>query len=148
MDMPVQDEESMPIQEDFPAESALSNAVTPAKDRMLDEVDDNISIVSSSQEKRRRANFTSPTYRQQEVARCGDADDSLVMSPSAMPKVTPVATLKTTSQVMPRVTPQSSPGRPTLSTSALWGLTRAGTSSSPIGWGRELLPLPDSTTWM
>ena len=68
--MPVQDEDSMPIQEDFPAESALSNAVTLAKDRMLDEVDDNVSIVSSSMEKRWRANFTSPTYRY----RCGDAD--------------------------------------------------------------------------
>ena len=50
-DMPVQDKDSMPIQEDFLAESAQSNVVTPAEDHMLDEVDDNVSTVSSSQEK-------------------------------------------------------------------------------------------------
>ena len=86
-DTPVQDEDSTPIQEDSPTETAQSNAVTPAKDCMLDEVDDNISIMSSSQEKQWKAKFTSLTYRQQEVARCGDADDFLVMSPSAMPKL-------------------------------------------------------------
>ena len=51
MDMPIQDEDSTPIQEDFPAESVQSNVVMPDEDCMLDEVDNNISIASSSQEK-------------------------------------------------------------------------------------------------
>ena len=132
-DTPVQDEDSMPVQEDFPAETVQSNAVTPAKDHILDKVDDNVSIASCSQEKQQKANFTSLTYRQQEVAGHGDADDFFVVSPSTTPKVTPVVLPRTMPQVTPRVTPQSSPGRPTPSTPALWGRTRGGASSSPIG---------------
>ena len=111
---PIQDKDSMPIHKDFPAEPAQSNVVTPAEDRMLDEVDDNISIASSSQEKLWKTNFTSPTYQQQEVARRGDADDFLAMSPSTTPKVTLAVSPRTTPQVMPKATPQSSPGHPTL----------------------------------
>ena len=51
MDMHIQDEDSMPVQEDFPAKLVQSNVVTLAEDRMLDEVDDNVSIASSSQKK-------------------------------------------------------------------------------------------------
>ena len=57
MDTPIQDEGSTPVQEDVLAESVQSNVVMPAKDCMLDEVDDNISIASSSQEKWWVANF-------------------------------------------------------------------------------------------
>ena len=108
-DMPVQDEDSTPVQEDLQAELVQSNVVTPAEDRMLDEVDNSVSIASSSQEKWWKANFISLTYWQQEVAGRGDADDFLAMSPSATPKATPVTLLKTTPQAMPKVTPQSSP---------------------------------------
>ena len=52
----------MPIQEETPAESVQSSVVTPAEDCMLDEVDDSVSVVLSSQEKRRMANLTSPSY--------------------------------------------------------------------------------------
>ena len=50
-DTPIQDESTTPIQEDIPAESVQSNVVTAAKDCMLEEVDNNVSVVSSSQEK-------------------------------------------------------------------------------------------------
>ena len=51
MDMPVHDKDSTPVQGDFLAKSVQSNAVTLTEDRMLDEVDDNVSITSSSEEK-------------------------------------------------------------------------------------------------
>ena len=50
-DMPVQDEDSTPVQEDLQAELAQSNVVTPAEDHMLDKVDNSVSIASSSQKK-------------------------------------------------------------------------------------------------
>ena len=50
-DMPIQDENATPILEDVPAESVQSSVVMPAEDHMLDKVDDNVSVVSSSQEK-------------------------------------------------------------------------------------------------
>ena len=50
-DMPIQDETVMPVQKDFSEGSAHSKVVTAEEDRMLDEEDNNVSVVSSSQEK-------------------------------------------------------------------------------------------------
>ena len=49
--MPIQDESVTPVQKDIPGKSAHSNVVTEAEDRMLDEADDNVSVMLSSQEK-------------------------------------------------------------------------------------------------
>ena len=46
-DMPIQDENATLVLEDVPAGSVQSSVVMPAEDRMLDEVDDNISVVLS-----------------------------------------------------------------------------------------------------
>ena len=94
--MPIQDESATPIQEDIPAESAQSNVVMPAKDHMLEEVDDNLSVVSSFQ-----------VYRQEEIADCGDADDF-----SAIPLFMPW----TPSVTPPKVTPQVTPSKCIMST--------------------------------
>ena len=50
-DMPIQDKSVMPVKEDVQTESVQSSAVTPAEDHMLDKVDDNMSVTSSSQER-------------------------------------------------------------------------------------------------
>ena len=47
----MQDESVTPIQKDIPGKSAHSNVVTEAEDHMLDEADDNMSVMSSSEEK-------------------------------------------------------------------------------------------------
>ena len=45
------DKSIMPVKEDVQTESVQSSAVTPAEDHMLDKVDDNMSVTSSSQER-------------------------------------------------------------------------------------------------
>ena len=51
----------MPVQDDTPGDTTMSNMVTEEGNHLLDDEGDNVSIVLS-QEKRRPANFTSPTY--------------------------------------------------------------------------------------
>ena len=80
----------------------------PAKDCMLEEVDDNVSIVSSSQEKRRMASFTSLAYRQEEIADCGDANNFPAIPPF-MPWTPSVTLPKVTPQATPKGMLQSSP---------------------------------------
>ena len=50
-DMPMQDKSITPIQEDISDDPTQFNVVTEAKDHMLDETDDNMSVVSSFQER-------------------------------------------------------------------------------------------------
>ena len=84
------------------------------------------------------ASFTSPVYRQEEIADRGVADDFPAMPPfipwtpsGTPPKVTPQAT--------PKGMPQSSPNQPALHTAALQGCSRGGAMSLPKGRGRGLL---------
>ena len=52
----------------------MSTVVREEENRLLDDEDDNVSMVSS-QGKRRQANFTSPTYHQEELLNRGDVAD-------------------------------------------------------------------------
>ena len=52
----------------------MSTVVTEEENRLLDDEDDNVSVVSSHG-KRWQANFTSPTYHQEELLNRGDVTD-------------------------------------------------------------------------
>ena len=121
---PVQDEETATTGQSEPpvAEEAPSsqNASTP-------------------QSTRRFPTFTSPSYRQEEIASQGDPADMpelLPRTPGTTPKNTPGPSPRTT----PRVTPISSPNRPSPVVSSLRGRHR-GAVNSPSGRGRGT-PLP------
>ena len=67
---PIQDESIMPVQDDTVGNTTMSTVVTEEENHLLD----NVSVVSS-QGKRRQANFTSPTYCQEELLNRGDVTD-------------------------------------------------------------------------
>ena len=80
---------------------------------------------------RRFPTFTSPRYRQEEIASQGgpaDMPELLPRTPGTTPKVTPKPSPKTT----PKAMPQSSPVRPSPTKSVLRGRTR-GAVNSPSG---------------
>ena len=121
---PVQDEETVTTEQSEPpvAEKApmSQNASTP-------------------QSTRRFPTFTSPSYRQEEIASQGDPTDMpelLSRTPGTTPKNTPGPSPRTT----PRITPVSSPNRPSPVVSSLRGRHR-GAVNSPSGRGRGT-PLP------
>ena len=83
--------------------------------------------------------FTSPRYRQEEIASQGDPTDMpelLSRTPGATPKTTP----RPSPGATPRVTPSSSPQRPSPTKPSLRGRQR-GAVNSPSGRGRGT-PLP------
>ena len=83
--------------------------------------------------------FTSPRYRQEEIASQGEPADMpelLSRTPGTTPKVKPKPSPKTTA----RATPQASPERPSLVKSLLRGRTH-GAVNLPSGRGRGT-PLP------
>ena len=88
----------------------MSTVVTEEENHLLDDEDDNVSIVSS-QAKRQQANFTSPMYQQEELLNHGDVADFSLTFPLVLctPSVMPQATLHTTLTVSPRETLQMSP---------------------------------------
>ena len=47
MDTPVQDESVTPVQDDTPRDTTMSNVVTEEENYLLDDEEDNVSIVSS-----------------------------------------------------------------------------------------------------
>ena len=78
--------------------------------------------------------FTSPRYRQEEIASQGEPADMpelLSRMPGTTPKVTPKPSPRTT----PKATPQASPDRPSPVKSSLRGRTR-GAVNTPSGRGR------------
>ena len=83
----------------------MSTVVTEEENRLLDDEDDNVSVVSS-QGKRRQANFTSPMYRQEELLNRGDVAD---FSCSAYTRHHARAMLRTMPTVSARETLQMSP---------------------------------------
>ena len=83
--------------------------------------------VPTPQAPRHFPTFTSPRYRQEEIASQGDLADMpelLPKTPVTTPKVTPKPSPRTT----PKATPQSSPNRPSLAKS-LRGRTRSAVNS-------------------
>ena len=78
---PIQDESITPVQDDTVKNTTMSTMVTEEENHLLDDEDDNISIVSS-QGKRWQANFTSLMYRQEELLNRGDVTDFSPTSPS------------------------------------------------------------------
>ena len=100
----------MPVQDDLIGNATMSTVVTEEENHLLDDEEDNVSVVSS-QGKRRQANFTSPMYHQEELLNHGDVTDFSPTSPFVphMPGVTPRATPCTTLAVSPKETLQLSP---------------------------------------
>ena len=120
---PVQDEETTMTEqlESLPAATSrpIEDAPTPTASRRL-------------------PTFTSPRYRQEEIASQGDLADMpelLPRTPGTTPKVTPKPSPKTT----PKATPQTSPDRPSPIKPSLRGRTR-GAVNSPSGRGTPLPP--------
>ena len=116
---PVQDEETVVTERPEPQVTAeiqtSQNAPTP-------------------QSARRFPTFTSPRYRQEEIASQGDPADMpelLSRTPGTTPKTTPGPSPGTT----PKVTPISSPNRPSPVMSSLRG-RHQGAVNSPSGRGR------------
>ena len=121
---PVQDEET---------------AVTGQPESQLAAVTQPTQNVPTPQGTRRFPTFTSPRYRQEEIASQGDPKDMpelLPRTPGTTPKTTPRPSLGTT----PKVTPMSSPNRPSPVKSSLRG-RQHGAVNSPSGRGRGT-PLP------
>ena len=93
--------------------------------------------VPMSQAKRRFPTFTSPRYRQDEIASWEEPacppgmPELLSRTPGTTPRTTPKPSPKTT----PKTTPQTSPNRPSPCKSSLRGHTR-GAVNSPSGRGR------------
>ena len=77
------------------------------------------------------ASFTSPVYRQEEIAGCGDPDDFPAI-PSFMPWTPSVTPPRVTPQVMPKSTPQLSTNQLMPHTLVLWGCLRERTPSGCI----------------
>ena len=98
--------------------------------------------VPTSQARRSYPTFTSPHYRQEEIAGREEPayppgmPELLSRTPGTTPKTTPKPSPKTT----PKVTPQTSPNRPSPCKSSLRGRAR-GAVNSPSGHGRGM-PLP------
>ena len=67
MDTPVLDESVTPIQDNTADDMTMSNVVTEEENRLLDDKVVNVSI-TLSQGRRQPANFTSLTYRQEELS--------------------------------------------------------------------------------
>ena len=107
---PIQDESITPVQEDTVGNMTMSTMVTEEENCLLDDENDNVSIVSS-QGKRRQDNFTSPMYRQEELQNRGDAANFSSTSPliPRTPGITPQAMPHTMPTVSPRETLQLSP---------------------------------------
>ena len=106
----IQDKSIMPVQDDTVENMTMSTVVMEEENCLLDDEDDNISIVSS-QGKRRQANFTCPTNRQEELLNRGDVADFSLTSPLILctPSVMSRAKPHTMLTVSPRETPQTSP---------------------------------------
>ena len=124
MTPPVQDKETAVTE---PPESQLATVTQPTQD------------VPTPQGTRQFPTFTSPRYRQEEIASQGDPADMpelLPRTPGTTPKTTPKPSPRTT----PQVTPMSSPNRPSPVKSSLRGHQR-GAVNSPSGRGRGT-PLP------
>ena len=94
----------------------------------------------SSQDKCRFPTFTSPSYRQEEIASQGEPDypSSLPELLSCMPGNTPRATPKPSPRTTPKPTPQTSPSRPSPTKPSVRGHIR-GTGNSPSGRGWALI---------
>ena len=115
---PVQDEETAMTEQ---MESQPATASQPMED------------VLTSQAPHRFPTFTSPRYRQEEIAsqeEPADMPELLSRTPGTTPKVTPKPSPKTT----PKATPQVSPDRPSPVKSSLRGRPR-GAVNSPSGRG-------------
>ena len=124
MTTPIQDEETAVTER---PESQLATVTQPTQD------------VPTPQGTRRFPTFTSPRYRQEEIASQGDPADMpelLPRTPGTTPKTTPKPSPGTT----PKATPLSSPNRPSPVKSSLRGRSR-GAVNSPSGRGRGT-PLP------
>ena len=94
----------------------------------------------SSQDKRHFPTFTSPSYRQEEIASQGEPDypSSLPELLSCMPGNTPRATPKSSPRMTPKPTPQTSPNQPSPTKPSLRERIR-GAGNSPSGRGRGLI---------
>ena len=124
MTTPVQDEETTTMEQ---PESQPATASQPMED------------VPTSHVPRHFPTFTSPQYRQEEIASQGDPADMpelLPRMPGTAPKVTPKPSPRTT----PKATPQASPNQPSPVKLSLRGRAR-GAVNTPSGRGRGT-PLP------
>ena len=121
---PVQDEETVTTEQ---SEHQPAIGIQPSQD------------ASAQQSTRRFPTFTSPRYRQEEIASQGDPTNMpelLSRTPGTTPKTTPGLSPGAT----PRATPISSPNRPSPVKPSLRGCQR-GAVNSPSGRGRGT-PLP------
>ena len=110
---------------------------TTAEEVATTDKDDNVKVTQSSQEKRRLPTFTSPIYRQEEIAQ-KDERECVPGMPELLPP-TPGGTLGVTPRVTPKMMPHTSPKRPSPQTPSLQGRVRGGSNAS-TGRGQGFLP--------
>ena len=132
---PLETPTTTPVQDEM-------NAIAEQQEDQLATASQQREDVPTSQAPRHFPTFTSPHYRQEELASQEetafppDMPELLSRTPGTTPKVTPKPSPRTTPKAMPQV----SPNRPSPTKSSLRGRTY-GTVNSPSGCGRGT-PLP------
>ena len=122
---------------DTPVQDEVITMATIAEEVSTTDKGNSVKATLSFQEKRRLPTFSSPIYRQEEIAQ-KDEQEHVPGMPELLPP-TPGGTPGVTPRVTPRTMPQTSPKHPSLQTPCLRGCIRGGGSAS-TGRGRGILP--------